>query len=107
MHKYPILQIVTTFEKKADAQSLANLLVNERKAACVQIVGPIESIYRWKEKVETAEEWRCEIKTRPELGDEVVEAIRANHPYDEPEIISVPIVDTSPSYLAWLLAQTE
>ena len=56
------IQVVTTTEKKEDAQKIARSVVERRLAGCVQIIGPITSTYRWKEAIETAEEWMCIIK---------------------------------------------
>ena len=96
------IQVITTTEHKADAETIARLLVEERLAACVQIVGPISSTYRWQGKIETAEEWQCWAKTRRELYEQIEQAIRRLHPYDEPEILAVGILAGSASYLAWL-----
>ncbi|NLF67812.1 MAG: divalent-cation tolerance protein CutA [Candidatus Anammoximicrobium sp.] len=99
------IQVSTTTETKADAERIAAALVAQRLAACVQVAGPISSCYRWQGKIETAEEWLCTAKTTRETYDQVEQAIRGLHPYDEPEIIAVPIVAGSPSYLAWLREQ--
>jgi periplasmic divalent cation tolerance protein len=96
------IQVSTTTETKENAQKIAQYLVKQKLAACVQITGPIESIYRWKSKVETASEWLCLIKTRDILFDKVQEAIKKLHPYETPEIVAVPIVKVSKEYLNWL-----
>lgn len=96
------LQVATTTESKEDADRIAKLLVEARLAACVQQVGPIESTYWWKDRIETAKEWLCLIKTRDSLYDELERAIRAIHPYETPEIIAIPIVNGSDDYLEWL-----
>lgn len=100
------IQIVTTTEKRTDAEKIAGMLIEKRLAACVQIVGPIASAYRWKENIESAEEWQCLIKTRAGLYSEVEAAIKANHPYDVPEIIAFPILRGSREYLTWLDGET-
>lgn len=100
------VQVVTTTERQEDARRIADLLVENRLAACVQIGGPITSVYRWQGKVERAQEWQCHIKTRQDLLDDVSEAIREIHPYEVPEIIAVPIVAGSRDYLTWLEEQT-
>ncbi len=99
------LQIVTTTEHQEAARQIADLLVEKRLAACVQIVGPVTSVYRWQGQVESAQEWQCLIKTRQSLFHEVEQAIREIHPYDVPEIIAVPIVAGSRDYLTWLEEQ--
>jgi periplasmic divalent cation tolerance protein len=99
------IQVSTTTGTKADAERIAAALVERRLAACVQVGGPIGSCYRWQGKIETAEEWLCTAKTTREAYDQVEQAIRELHPYEEPEIIAVPIVAGSPGYLAWLREQ--
>ena len=79
----------------------------QRDAACVQIVGPITSIYRWQGKIESSEEWRREAKSRQECYARIEATIRGLHPYEVPEIISLPIVAGSADYLRWLEAETE
>ena len=71
-------------------------------AACVQIAGPVVSIYRWKGNVEKAQEWICFIKTKRDLYAAVEAAIKSVHTYDTPEIIAVPITAGSEKYLKWL-----
>ena len=99
------IQVTTTTEKKEDAERIARSLVETRLAACVQIVGPIESIYRWKGRIETAGEWLCLIKSRREKYGVLEEAIRSLHPYEVPEVVAVPITDGSRDYLGWLRAE--
>jgi periplasmic divalent cation tolerance protein len=94
--------VTTTTKSKDEAQTIARHLVGEKLAACVQIAGPITSIYRWKGKVETAQEWLCLIKTQESLYSELEEAIISLHSYETPEIIAVPISKGSPGYLHWL-----
>ena len=100
MGKY--VQVLTTAEVKSQAEKIAETLVDKEMAGCVQIVGPITSIYRWKGKIEKAEEWLCLIKTKAELYDEVEKTIRQNHTYETPEIISMPITAANKKYLKWL-----
>ena len=96
------IQVTTTTETKEQAQKIAQYLVETRLAACVQITGPITSIYPWKSKVETANEWLCLIKTREELFEKVETTIKKMHSYETPEIIAVPIIKGSKEYLRWL-----
>lgn len=96
------IQVLTTTSSKADAQAIADALVAQRLAACVQVIGPITSTYRWQGQVETAEEWLCIAKSRGDLYAVVEQAIRAVHPYEEPEILAVPVTAGSASYLRWL-----
>jgi len=96
------IQVFTTTETKEEAEKIAQYLAEQKLAACVQITGPIASTYRWKGKVETAQEWLCLIKTREDLYDKVEKAIKELHSYETPEIIAVPIVKGTSEYLSWL-----
>ncbi len=100
------IQVVTTTEHREDAERIARTLVEERLAACAQVAGPVASTYRWRGKIETAEEWQCWAKSRRDLYARVEEAIRRLHPYEVPEILAMPIAAGSAEYLAWLEAET-
>ncbi|MDY0166506.1 MAG: divalent-cation tolerance protein CutA [Thermoguttaceae bacterium] len=99
------IQVVTTTDKRDDAVAIANALVEQRLAACVQIIGPITSVYRWKGQIETAEEWQCWAKSRQDRYTQIEQAIRQSHTYEQPEILAMPITAASAGYLAWLDAQ--
>jgi periplasmic divalent cation tolerance protein len=88
----------------ADAERIATMLVANRLAACVQLSGPVESTYRWKDQIETSSEWCCTIKTLRELFPQVESKIRELHSYGEPEIVATAIVAASQSYLNWIAA---
>ena len=96
------IQVITTIERREDAEAIAKSLVEQRLAACVQIIGPVTSIYRWESKIERAEEWQCWAKSRRELYDRIEAAIRRIHPYRIPEILAVAVEAGSSDYLAWL-----
>ena len=96
------IQVFTTTETKEEAEKIAQYLVEQKLAACVQITGPIASTYRWKGKVENAQEWLCLIKTREDFYDKVEKAIKKLHSYETPEIIAVQIVKGSKEYLNWI-----
>ena len=96
------IQVITTTENKQDAEKIAGVLVDRKLAGCVQIIGPVKSIYRWKNKVEEAREWQCIIKSRKDLFGEIEKVISSIHPYEVPEIIAMPIVTGSNAYLRWL-----
>lgn len=96
------IQVITTTEKKEEAEKIAQILVEKRLAGCVQIVGPIVSTYRWKGNLETVEEWLCLIKSKKSIYDKLERAIKEIHPYETPEIIALPIVAGSKDYLEWL-----
>jgi len=96
------IQVVTTTARQEDAQTIARTLVEDRLAACVQVLGPVSSTYRWKGQIETSQEWQCWAKSRRELYERIEQAIRRLHPYEVPEILAVEILAGSRSYLAWL-----
>jgi periplasmic divalent cation tolerance protein len=96
------LHITTTVGSREEADRMATTLVDRRLAGCVQILGPIRSVYRWQGEIEHSEEWLCQIKTTREQYEAVEAAIRELHSYDCPEIIATPIVAGSEAYLQWL-----
>ncbi len=85
-----------------DARKIAAQLVEERLAACVQIVGPITSLYRWQGAVEEEKEFLLLIKSTEDLVPRIAELLDRIHPYEVPELIATPIVDGSAAYLGWL-----
>ncbi|MGP6155923.1 MAG: divalent-cation tolerance protein CutA [Vulcanimicrobiaceae bacterium] len=101
------IQIVTTAAERADLERIGRALVERQLAACVQIDGPIESIYRWNGAVETAAEWRCTIKTRRGLYAAVERAIGELHPYEIPEVLAFEVTVGSQAYLAWIDENTD
>jgi periplasmic divalent cation tolerance protein len=96
------LQVTTTTPSREDAVSIAEVLINRRLAACVQIIDTIESTYWWEGKVEKVTEWLCLAKTERRLYPEVEAAIIEAHPYDVPEVLAFQLAAGSKSYLAWL-----
>ncbi|MBN1615210.1 MAG: divalent-cation tolerance protein CutA [Deltaproteobacteria bacterium] len=96
------IQITTTTEKREDAERIARSLVEARLAACVQIAGPITSIYRWRGQIKQAGEWICLVKSRAEHYGAVEQTILSLHPYEVPEIVAVDIAHGSAGYLGWL-----
>ena len=101
------LQVATTIDSEEAAERISATLVERRLAACVQVVGPIASRYRWQGEVETAREWLCLAKTEASRYDDLEAEIRELHPYDEPEIVATPIVAGSAGYLKWLTQNVE
>ena len=96
------VQVVTTLGSAEDAQRLARQLVENRLAACVQITGPITSVYRWQGKIEESQEWVCTAKTSAAALERISDAIGQLHPYEVPELIAMPLSHVSPSYAAWI-----
>ncbi len=93
--------VLTTTGSREEAGKIAIALVERRLAACVNIVA-IESVYRWKEVVESSQEWLLLVKTTTEAFDEVQAAIKELHTYELPECIVVPIENGSEEYLDWI-----
>lgn len=96
------VQVLTTTASEEEAGRIAALLVERKLAACVQVVGPIVSRYRWQGEIEEEREWQCLAKTTGAAYEAVEAAIHEVHSYDEPEIIAIPILTGSAGYLAWI-----
>ena len=96
------IQVFTTTDKKEEAEKITKVLIGKRLAACVQIVGPIESTYWWNGNIETAKEWLILIKSEKRLYKEIERVIKENHSYQVPEILAVPVIAGNPDYLRWL-----
>ena len=94
--------VLMTAPNVEEATRIAEMLVERKLAACVQILPPMTSIYVWKGEVERASEILLVAKSTRAKFDELEQAVRAIHSYETPEIIALPIVAGSPSYLSWL-----
>ena len=94
--------ILTTAGSEEEARKIAQTLVERRLAACVNIVGPIHSVYRWKGAVESAAEHLLIIKTTAAAFARVRDAIRELHSYELPECVMVAIADGDQEYLSWI-----
>jgi periplasmic divalent cation tolerance protein len=94
--------VLTTAGSKDEAQKIARALVERQFAACVNIAGPIESVYRWKGAVESAQEWLLIVKTTAAAFESVRDAIRELHSYELPECIMLPIEAGTAEYLDWI-----
>lgn len=97
----PYIQVVTTVEKKEDAERIADALVSARLAACVQISN-CTSVFNWRGEVQKGEEWVLTVKTSRALFPELCLAVEDMHPYEVPEILAFPILDGNKKYLYWL-----
>jgi periplasmic divalent cation tolerance protein len=97
-----VLIALSTFPDAETARRISNQLVSERFAACANILPPVESIYRWKEKIESGNETLVLFKLSEDRQSAFQEKLRSLHPYDVPEIIFVPIASGSPEYLQWV-----
>ena len=98
--------VLTQMPDRASAQALARTLLETHIAACVSVGAPVESLYHWRGQIETAQEVPVAVKTRSERYAEVEAAIRAQHPYELPEIMAVPIVAGLAPYLDWIASET-
>jgi periplasmic divalent cation tolerance protein len=101
------LLVLTNMPDRAAAERLADALLEGRLAACVNILAPCRSVYRWKDAVQHDEEHPMLIKTTMERYAALEQAIRASHPYELPEIIAVPIGRGLPAYLEWVSSETK
>jgi periplasmic divalent cation tolerance protein len=96
------VQVLTTVSSEEEAGRIASDLVGRRLAACVQVLGPITSRYRWQGEIEEEREWQCLAKTEAGRYGEVEAAIRELHSYNEPEVVAIPISAGSAGYLGWV-----
>lgn len=101
-----ILVVLTNLPDRASAQRLAQNLIENHAAACVNILSECSSVYRWQGKVESASEVPLLIKTTRSAYSRVEELIRAQHPYELPEIIAVSVAAGLPAYLQWVVQET-
>ena len=100
----PIVVLMTAASRE-EADRIAELLVSAQLAACVQILPEIESVYRWQGEVKREKEILLLAKTLRSRFDELESKVRALHSYETPEIIAVPVTDSSAPYLEWLIAE--
>ena len=98
--------VLTTLPADADAAAFGTALVEERLAACVNLLAPMQSVYRWQGRVDQESERQLVIKTSRLRLDALWERVRTLHPYDVPEFIVLPIVDGSDAYLRWIGVST-
>ena len=102
MNKTDSIIVLITAGSEEEAYKIAELLTNEKKAACVNIVLGINSLFWWEGKIDSARENLLLVKTKASLFPEMVELVKRTHSYEVPEIIAVPIVTGSEDYLKWL-----
>ena len=97
-----IILVTTTFEERDDALDLGRHLLEKRLIGCAQVLPPVTSQYWWQGKIETAEEYRLEMKTLLSLWPQLKSEIQNKHPYDTPEIIACKVAEASEDYGNWL-----
>ncbi len=94
--------ILITTATEEEAHSIAELLLNQRKAACVNIVPRVNSLFRWQAKLDSAQESLLIVKSRASLLPEIIEMVKGTHSYEVPEIIALPIISGNEDYLNWI-----
>jgi periplasmic divalent cation tolerance protein len=99
--------VLVTCGSEEEALKIANALVESRLAACVNLVAPIRSIYRWEERIWDEKEWLLIIKTQKDRFEDLEKKVKSLHSYSVPEIVSLPIVEGSSSYLNWITENTK
>jgi len=100
------IQIVTTTNTRDGAERIARFLVEDHLAACVQIDGPMTSLYYWHGKMEETQEWRLTAKCRSVFFNDIAEAIRGLHSFEVPEILATEIISIEKNYRRWLEEET-
>jgi len=90
-----------------EAHKIANVLLSQRKAACINIVPGVSSLFWWQDKIDSAQESLLIIKTKASLLDQIVTLVRETHSYDTPEVIALPIVGGNQDYLEWIGKETK
>ena len=94
--------VLSTASSAAEAETIARRLVEERLAACVNVVTGVRSFYRWKGKIEDSSEWLLVIKSSRGRFEELRAALEKLHSYDVPEVIALPVVEGTKNYLNWM-----
>lgn len=105
MHATDVVLVMTTVSDAATADRIADALVGERLAACVTVLAPARSVYRWQGAVERAAELPLLVKTTGERWPALRDRLVGLHPYDLPEVIAWPVADGSPAYLDWVRSE--
>ena len=102
MEKFDFITIFITASGSEEAGKIAEVLLNQRKAACVNIVPKVSSLFWWQNKLDSAEESLLIVKTKASYLDDIVRWVKEIHSYEIPEIIALPIVGGNPDYLDWI-----
>lgn len=102
MEKFANVVVFITTDTDREAQKIAEILLGQKKAACVSIVPKVDSHFWWKGNIDSAQESLLIVKTKASLVDEVVNLVKQSHSYEVPEVISLPIVGGNPDYLRWI-----
>ena len=102
MKEFVPVVILITASMDEEAQEIANRLLTQRKAACVNIIPKVRSLFWWKGELDSADEAVLIVKTKASLVDEIVSLVREFHSYEVPEVIALPLIGGNPDYLNWM-----
>lgn len=102
-----LIEVTTTCACQATARQLADQLVQARLAACVQIIGPIESVYRWQGEIQRQAEWSCKIKACLSHAEQLIAFIAEHHPYEVPEILVHRVEAAHAAYAQWVRSELQ
>jgi periplasmic divalent cation tolerance protein len=100
-----VVLLITTTEE--EVRSVAELLIKQKKAACVNIVPRVDSLFRWQGKLESDQESLLIVKSKAALVPGIIELVKGVHSYEVPEIIALPIISGNADYLEWIDGEVE
>ena len=103
----PAIVVLVTVGSEQEAETIATALLEERLAACVNMTGPVRSLYRWEGRIADDQEWQLIIKTQARLFEALAARVRALHSYDVPEIIALPVLAGTTDYVDWIQNETK
>jgi len=107
MKDFTHIVIFITIDSSDEAHKIAEALIKQRKAACVNIVPRVKSFFWWQDKIDTAQESLLIVKTKASLLNEIIVLVKEIHSYDVPEIIALPIAGGNQDYLSWIDKEVE
>ncbi len=102
-----VCEVIVTADSTEWLTNFTRRLIDDRLAACGQHITPIRSIYRWQGRIEDTNEARVALHTRASLVDRIIERANVEHPYEVPCVIAIPVVNGNPTYVQWILDETE
>lgn len=102
MKEFTYVVILITTGTGEEAEKIANILVSQKKAACVNIIPRVNSLFWWQSKLDSAQESLLVVKSKASLLDEIIKLVKENHSYDIPEVIALPIIAGNSDYLDWI-----
>lgn len=101
-----LVQLVTALGSREEAEALARSAVQDRAAACAQVLGPVASVYRWEGRLEETQEYLCILKAPESALERLTAFVRERHPYDTPELTAFNSSFVDERYLAWMRSET-